>query len=123
MGLLLVAKEVDGAQLLHRDVEVAPPARGGGQEGAMDALVAREGVIDRGLGHSFRIVNNSSARKLPVDSRQRLRGRPSTRSARMLRSTSEVPASIVFARERRNWYFHPSASPTCPAGPAMSTPV
>src|SRR5712692_5834751 len=39
----------------------------------------------------------------------------------MFRSTSEVPASIVFARERRNWYVHPSPPSTCPAGPAMST--
>src|SRR4029077_1480766 len=55
--------------------------------------------------------------------RYRLRGRPSTLSARMLRSTSEVPASIVFARERRKRYFQPSPSPTWPAGPAMSTAV
>src|SRR3979409_2321282 len=52
-----------------------------------------------------------------------LRGRPRTRSARMLRRTSEEPASIVFALERRNWYTHPSPSPTWPAGPAISTAV
>ena len=34
---------------------------------------------------------------------QRLRGRPSTRSAMMLRRISEVPASIVFPRERSCW--------------------
>ncbi len=35
---------------------------------------------------------------------QRDFGRPSTRSATMLRSTSEVPASIVFPRLRSCWY-------------------
>ncbi len=34
---------------------------------------------------------------------QRLRGRPRTRSAMMLRRISEVPASIVFPRERSCW--------------------
>src|SRR5438874_2402549 len=34
----------------------------------------------------------------------------------MLRKTSEVPASIVLARERKNWYFQPSPSPTCDPG-------
>jgi hypothetical protein len=34
---------------------------------------------------------------------QRLLGRPSTRSAMMLRRISEVPASIVFPRERSCW--------------------
>src|SRR5581483_11754079 len=37
---------------------------------------------------------------------QRLRGSPRTRSATMLRSTSEVPASIVLPRLRSCWWFH-----------------
>src|SRR5439155_20175366 len=41
---------------------------------------------------------------------QPLRGRPSTRSAMILRRISLVPASIVFPRERSCWYCqYPSA--------------
>src|SRR5205085_11270015 len=43
---------------------------------------------------------------------QRLLGRPSTRSAMMLRRISLVPASIVFPRERSCWCRqYPSSSP------------
>src|SRR5689334_23888076 len=35
---------------------------------------------------------------------QRLLGSPNTRSATMLRSTSEMPASIVLPRERSCWW-------------------
>src|ERR1700674_3987021 len=89
----------------------------------MDLSEAGQRVIDRVVRHSFGILNYSAERKLPRPVRYLLRGRPRTRSARMLRSTSDDPASIVLALERRNWYTHPSPSPTCPAGPAMSTAV
>src|SRR5262249_58626504 len=41
---------------------------------------------------------------------QRLRGRPSTRSATMLRRISLVPASIVLPRERSCWYCQYSSA-------------
>src|SRR5207249_3281627 len=41
---------------------------------------------------------------------QRLRARPRTRSAMMLRSTSDVPASIVLPRLRSCWWFHQPSS-------------
>src|SRR6266545_2831716 len=50
----------------------------------------------------------------------RLLGRPSTRSAMTLRSTSDVPASIVFARLRSSWYRH-SSSATAASGPISSS--
>src|SRR6185503_13398017 len=44
---------------------------------------------------------------------QRLRGRPSTRSATMLRRISLVPASIVLPRERSCWWRQePASSPS-----------
>ena len=46
-------------------------------------------------------------------------GRPSTRSAMMLRSTSEVPASIVLPRLRSCWWFHQPSS-RMPSGPSSS---
>src|SRR5438270_637803 len=81
-----------------------------GHDASVDALIrGRAGRLGGDCGHDYL--------------RYRLRGRPSTLSARMLRKTSDVPASIVFARERRNWYFQPSPSPTWAAGPAMSIAV
>src|SRR5215471_505954 len=50
---------------------------------------------------------------------QRLLGRPSTRSATMLRSTSDVPASIVLPRLRSCWWFHQPSS-RIPFGPRTS---
>ena len=41
---------------------------------------------------------------------QRDLGRPRTRSAMMLRSTSDVPASIVLPRLRSCWWFHQPSS-------------
>src|SRR5262249_15160431 len=50
---------------------------------------------------------------------QRLFGRPRTRSATMLRRTSDVPASIVLPRERSCWWFHQPSS-RIPSGPRSS---
>ncbi len=44
--LTLVAQHMHGAHLLHRDVEVAPLARGRGHQGAMKSPVTRQGVVD-----------------------------------------------------------------------------
>src|SRR5207247_7497166 len=75
------------------------------------------------LGLTSRLLRPPSRRQLSPYLIYRDRGRPRTLSARMLRKTSEVPASIVLARERKNWYFQPSPSPTCDPGPPMSIAV
>src|SRR5262249_61658447 len=50
---------------------------------------------------------------------QRDPGSPLTRSAMMLRSTSDVPASIVLPRLRSCWWFHQPSS-RMPSGPRSS---
>src|SRR4029077_7681501 len=63
-GDLLISEEVDRPQLLHRDVEVPPPAGGRGQQRTMDLLVGREGFVDGSIGHSCILPNYSIRRNL-----------------------------------------------------------
>ena len=50
-------------------------------------------------------------------------GRPSTRSPRMLRITSDVPPSMVLARDRRNAYLGWMPGPRRPVGRVRSYPA
>src|SRR5260370_7642495 len=93
--------------------------------GSVDEALIAYNKVHRAPGHSCILSNYSVRRNIRRGrkERYRLRGRPSTRSARLFRNTSHVPASIVFARERRNWASQPSPPPTSPPPPPTSTAV
>ena len=88
------SREPAAAALLgHRDAE---PAELGAAPRA-----ARSGFASRSARASRRSSSCSSVKAKSHP--HRLLGRPSTRSAMMLRRISDVPASIVFPRERSCW--------------------